>query len=67
MSHQRAYVDMQKAALMREPQDSCIPSSILFSEPIKIGTGYYDTAIDLTGYMHAKKDITHKVLDEVIL
>lgn len=58
VSHQRAYMDLQKAAIAREYQGSSVPSSILLGEPIRLGTGYFDIGVNITPYLAANG---HKV------
>lgn len=54
MSHQSTYLDMQLAALLRDKQRDTISGSILLSQPVRLGTGYYDISMDLSMYYKAK-------------
>jgi hypothetical protein len=54
ITHNNTYYDMQDHALRRQKQLYSINSSILLQSPIKLGTGYYQTYIDITPYLRSK-------------
>ena len=54
ITHTNNYYDMQNAALINQEQFNSINTSILFKRPIKMGTGFYETYIDLTPYLRSK-------------
>ena len=67
MSHQRAYLDMQKSAAIREEQLPCVASSILFNEPVKLGTGFFNVSLDVGNYVTAKNIKKEEKVDTIIL